>query len=81
MISAASANGAARGVCECDKALVQTLYDSKADNSNYSASNCVASGGGASLDCCNYNTHFYASFNTFTQCCDKAAGIKEIGTC
>jgi len=78
---AASASGAARGVCECDKALVQALYNSKADNSNYSASNCVASGGGASLDCCNYNTHFWASFNTNTHCCDKAAGIKDIGTC
>merc|ERR1711860_386630 len=59
---AASASGAARGVCECDKALVQALYDSKADNSNY-------------------NTHFWASFNTNTHCCDKAAGINEIGTC
>jgi hypothetical protein len=78
---AASANGAARGVCECDKALVQALYNSKPTNSNYSASKCVASGGAATLDCCNYNTHFWGSYNVATQCCDKNAGVKEVGTC
>lgn len=69
-----------RALCECDKALVQALYNSKADNSNYSASKCNASGGMADLGCCNFNTHFWASYNKNTHdCC--ASGVKDIGTC
>jgi hypothetical protein len=40
--SCANSSSASRGICECDRALVNFLYDEAADNSNYNANQCVA---------------------------------------
>jgi len=78
--SCAKSSAASRGICECDRALVNFLYNNKADNSNYPANQCV-SGGSADTACCNWNTHMWGQYNTNHQCCDKNAGIKDVGTC
>jgi len=78
--SCAKSSAASRGVCECDKALVNFLYDKKATATNYNVGNC-SSGGYANTACCQYNTHMWAQYNTDHQCCDKNAGVKDLGTC
>jgi len=82
-MSCANSSNASRGVCECDKALVVALYNANPVNSNYTASQCIATGGGgANTDCCNWNTFMYARFNTDTHvCCKNGNGVRETGSC
>jgi len=77
--SCAKSSSASRGVCECDRSLVNFLYDAAADNSNYNANNCVA-GGYANTSCCNWDTHMWAQYNTDHQTCCKD-GVKDAGSC
>jgi len=78
--SCAKSSSASRGICECDRALVNFLYNESPTNSNYPANQCAA-GGSANTDCCQWNTHMWAQYNTDHQCCDKNVGVKDIGTC
>jgi hypothetical protein len=77
--SCAKSSANSRGVCECDRALVNYLYDQSADNSNYAANQCV-SGGVANVACCQWNNYMFAQYNVDHQSCCKD-GVKEAGSC
>jgi len=77
--SCANSSSASRGVCECDRALVNFLYNEAADNSNYNANQCQA-GGYANTACCNWDTHMWAQYNTDHQSCCRD-GVKDAGSC
>jgi len=81
--SCANSSADSRAACECDKKLVKgALYNAKADNTGYNANNCVVGGGGpGNGECCNWNTHQWARYNSLTQCCDNKEGVKDNGTC
>lgn len=75
--------GPNRAVCECDRALVNFLYDKSPDPSHthYSASKCYSAGGNGNNDCCNWGKHFWAIYNKDHKCCDSISGVKDRGTC
>lgn len=77
--SCANSSAESRGVCECDRALVNFLYDKKADNSNYGANKCVA-GGSANTACCKWNNYMFAQYNVDHQSCCRD-GVKDAGSC
>merc|ERR1712019_216152 len=79
VLSVANSSSDSRAVCECDRKLVNFLFDSVAANSNYNANDCEI-GGYADTDCCNWDTFMYANYNIDTHCCG-ADGVKEIGSC
>lgn len=80
--SCAASSSSSRGVCECDKALVNTLKDASPTNNNYNTGSCTPNGGGnGNLECCTFKTHFYAHYNSATHCCNSSEGVKEAGSC
>ena len=71
-----------RPICECDRALVEKLQNASPNYTNYDASNCVKAENtvpGRS-ECCNWNTYYYASYNSEKFCCG-VDGVKKVGNC
>ena len=76
----ANSSSKSRPICECDRTLVNELYNAGKSNVNFNETNC-AHGVQAETACCNWNTYNYASYNVNAKCCDINAGVKDIGTC
>merc|ERR1712176_61247 len=80
--SCANSSADSRAACECDKKLVNVLYDATVAHASYNGNNCSPTGGGSGNGvCCNYKNHQWARYNSLTQCCDPLAGVKDAGSC
>lgn len=80
--SCANSSADSRAACECDKKLVNVLYDASVAHASYNGNNCSPTGGGSGNgECCNYKNHQWARYNSLTQCCDPLAGVKDAGSC
>merc|ERR1712176_1204744 len=75
------ANGSSRSFCECDRKLMKFLNDEQltAVATEYPAGKCQP-GNANKLECCQYDTHFWAHYNPERSCCGRD-GVKENGDC
>ena len=70
-----------RSICECDRVLVNALYNANPLYANWDGDLCVKGvNNGPKRQCCNWNDYMFAGFNPDKQCCSDT-GPKKAGNC
>ena len=68
-----------RGLCECDRELMNFLKTAPARQST--KAECEKGGGTSKLECCNWNDFQWATYNPAHSCCDSIVGVRQAGEC